>query len=595
MAFVRSSKFRHVFGTAARKDGCFEGFRVTNCAFEGNFIAANGKFVAACVEVGGGGAFIVLPIDKVGRLDPNQPKVSAHKEYVLDLEWNPYDDTMLASCSEDGSIRIWQFPEYGVLTNIDSGNSAMLLSLDTHEKRCVQVAWHPSASNVLLSVSQEPKVCLWNLDDGVVELDIEGEHPDIIWNASWSSKGDKIVTACKDKKFRIFDARTGTKLLECEGHEGAKAQRVVFCHKDECLFSTGFSRMSERQYALWHIQMGDSISNSTLNRLDLQELDTANGALIPYYDADTLMVYIAAKGDSTIRYYELDADYLNANVPIHYITTFNEKSPQRGIAPIPKRSVNVNICEIGRFYKLLQDKQNGVIEPISMTVPRKSETFQNDLYPDAIGPTAAIEASEFFEGSDAEPLRISMEQFYEQKTKNKSTGGGLKKGGLKGLKAKKDAKDATKKEPAKPAAAPVKKAETAPPPPKPEPVKPSAPPEPKPAEEEEKRESLVKLRPVSGVPASSSNSAPAAPSSNIDAKELKEMKQEIQSLKDNEKKMQKEMKSLTDKLKDYDKLAADIKLLCDAVKKNDERIAALEALVQEESDEEGGNAEEGEE
>ena len=73
------------------------------------------------------------------------------------------------------------------------------------------------------------------------------------------------------------------------------------------------------------------------------------------------------------------------------------------------------------------------------------------------------------------------------------------------------------------------------------------------------------------------------------------MKQEIQSLKDNEKKMQKEMKSLTDKLKDYDKLAADIKLLCDAVKKNDERIAALEALVQEESDEEGGNAEEGEE
>ena len=89
----------------------------------------------------------------------------------------------------------------------------MLLSLEYHEKRCVQVAWHPSASNVLLSVSQEPKVCVWNLDDGVVELDIEGEHPDIIWNASWSSKGDKIVTACKDKKFRIFDARTGTKLL----------------------------------------------------------------------------------------------------------------------------------------------------------------------------------------------------------------------------------------------------------------------------------------------------------------------------------------------------------------------------------------------
>ena len=56
-------------------------------------------------------------------------------------------------------------------------------------------------------------------------------------------------------------------------------------------------------------------------------------------------------------------------------------------------------------------------------------------------------------------------------------------------------------------------------------------------------------------------------------------------LKDNEKKMQKDIKSLTEKLKDYDKLTGDIKLLCDAVKKNDGRLNSLEALVQEESDE----------
>ena len=46
------------------------------------------------------------------------------------------------------------------------------------------------------------------------------------------------------------------------------------------------------------------------------------------------------------------------------------------------------------------------------------------------------------------------------------------------------------------------------------------------------------------------------------------------------------MKTLIERLQDYDKLSGDIKLLCDAVKKNDERIAALESLVQEESDEE---------
>lgn len=64
------------------------------------------------------------------------------------------------------------------------------------------------------------------------------------------------------------------------------------------------------------------------------------------------------------------------------------------------------------------------------------------------------------------------------------------------------------------------------------------------------------------------------------------MEAEIKTLKDNEKKMQKEMKSLSDKLKDFDKLQADLKLTCEAVKKNDERLNALEALVQEEDDEE---------
>ena len=88
-----------------------------------------------------------------------------------------------------------------------------------------------------------------------------------------------------------------------------------------------------------------------------------------------------------------------------------------------------------------------------------------------------------------------------------------------------------------------------------------------------------------------SQTAAAPAASGVDAKVVKELKDEIKSLKDNEKKMQKELKGLKEQLKDYDKLTADIKLLCDAVKKNDERIAALESLVSEESDEEGGGEE----
>ena len=38
--------------------------------------------------------------------------------------------------------------------------------------------------------------------------------------------------------------------FQAMGHEGAKPMQVVYL-KDGRLFTTGFSKMSERQYALW--------------------------------------------------------------------------------------------------------------------------------------------------------------------------------------------------------------------------------------------------------------------------------------------------------------------------------------------------------
>lgn len=572
MAFVRKSKFRHVFGQAAKKDQCYEGFRVTNCAFEGNFIAANGKWIAFCVEVGGGGAFVVLPHDKKGRLEPDLPKVSAHKEYVLDIQWSPFNDNMLASCSEDGMIKVWEVPDGGIVTNWDMDRA--LVSLDYHERRCVQISWHPIASNVLFSVSQEPKICIWNLDEGTAEVEIQS--PDIIWNACWGMKGDKIVTSCKDKKFRIYDARSGDIIKEGQGHEGSKAQRVIFTMDDKYLFSCGFSRMSERQYCCWDA--------ATMEELNLVELDTANGCLIPYYDPDTQIVYVAAKGDSVVRYYEL----VDEEPFFHYITTFQTNAAQRGLAPIPKRNVIVNDNEVFRFYKLHGSK-TGIVEPISFTVPRKSDIFQEDLYPDAVSADPAIEAGQWFEGKNAEPNRIDMSTLFKGKVAKKATGGGgLKaKGGLKGLKAKKDAKDAAKAEAAANGANGDTNGNHA-----------ESTPAPKAAEPEPQRESKPAPAPTPAPAAAAATNGGGA--SAVDTKALEALKNEIKALKEKDrkrddeidqlrakdKKRENDIRDLIERLQDYGKNIGDLKLLLEAVKKNDERIASLEALVQEESDEE---------
>jgi coronin-1B/1C/6 len=62
---VRSSKFRHVFGSALKREQCYDNIRVSKSSWDSTFCAVNPKFLAIIVESAGGGAFIVLPHNKV--------------------------------------------------------------------------------------------------------------------------------------------------------------------------------------------------------------------------------------------------------------------------------------------------------------------------------------------------------------------------------------------------------------------------------------------------------------------------------------------------------------------------------------------------
>ena len=59
---IRSSKFKHVYGTPAKKNKCYDNIKITRNAGDSSFCAVNPKFLAVVVEVGGGGSFVVLPL-----------------------------------------------------------------------------------------------------------------------------------------------------------------------------------------------------------------------------------------------------------------------------------------------------------------------------------------------------------------------------------------------------------------------------------------------------------------------------------------------------------------------------------------------------
>uniref|UniRef100_A0A0B8RS26 Coronin n=1 Tax=Philothamnus irregularis TaxID=1899461 RepID=A0A0B8RS26_9SAUR len=390
---VRQSKFRHVFGQPVKNDQCYDDIRVSRVTWDSTFCAVNPKFVAVIVEASGGGAFMVLPLQKTGRIDKSYPTVCGHTGPVLDIDWCPHNDQIIASGSEDCTVMVWQIPEGGLTVPL----TEPVVVLEGHSKRVGIITWHPTARNILLSAGCDNVIIVWNVGTAEELYYLDNLHPDIIYNVSWNRDGSLFCSACKDKSVRIIDPRRGQVIAEREkAHEGARPMRAIFL-ADGKIFTTGFSRMSERQLALWDPE-------NLEEPMALQELDSSNGALLPFYDPDTNVIYVCGKGDSSIRYFEITAE-----APyIHFLNTFTSKEPQRGMGWMPKRGLDVNKCEIARFYKLHERK----CEPVIMTVPRKSDLFQDDLYPDTAGPEASMEAEEWVAGKTAPPILISLREAY---------------------------------------------------------------------------------------------------------------------------------------------------------------------------------------
>src|SRR6218665_3820118 len=84
---------------------------------------------------------------QTGRVDRDSPLVVGHKAAVLDIQWCPHNDDIIASGSEDCTVKVWQIPEGGLFRPLDEP----VVDLVGHQRRVGLVVWHPTVQNILLS------------------------------------------------------------------------------------------------------------------------------------------------------------------------------------------------------------------------------------------------------------------------------------------------------------------------------------------------------------------------------------------------------------------------------------------------------------
>jgi coronin-1B/1C/6 len=323
-----------------------------------------------------------------------------HTAVVLDTDWNPFNDSLIASGSDDGKVFLWRVPEgFTLHSDVPADEVKDIVpvgKLSGHPKKVGHVLFNPAAENVLASASGDFTIKLWDIEAGAAKLSLK--LGDVIQSLSWSANGSLLVTTSRDKKLRVWDVRQQKPAQEVQGHSGAKNSRAVWMGEHDRVATTGFSKMSDRQLALWDIRAPREPLGG------FQMLDSISGVCMPFWDEGTQCLYLAGKGDGNIRYYEYDND------KFEYLSEYKSADPQRGVAFLPKRGVNMHENEVMRAYKTVNDIY---IEPVSFIVPRRSETFQEDVYPPTIGLKPAVSSEEWFAGKDGLPPKVSMESLYK--------------------------------------------------------------------------------------------------------------------------------------------------------------------------------------
>ncbi|KAG8039903.1 hypothetical protein G9C98_000632 [Cotesia typhae] len=384
----KASKYKNATPIVPKPEACIRDICVGSYQTYGNNIAASAAFMAFNVDHNGS-SLAVLPLEDCGRKSKTMPLLHAHADTVTDIDFSPFHDGLLATGSQDCLVKLWHIPEAGLEESLCNPECTF-----SHRQRRVEVVrWHPTAEHLLTTVSYT-NLSLWDVISQQ-ELFSNNEHADVIQSLSWKYDGSLLATSCKDKQVRIIDPRASKSIVQMSSsHQSIKDSRIVWLGNGDRLLTTGFDAARLRQVFIRDLRnLNDPVK--TL------ELDCSTGILMPLFDPDTNMLFLAGKGDTTIMYLEVtDKD------PFLVEGIRHSGEQTKGVCLVPKRALNVMQAEVNRVLQLTSN----MVIPIMYQVPRKTyRDFHGDIYPDTAGCMAQNTAEAWIKGHNAPVPKISLD------------------------------------------------------------------------------------------------------------------------------------------------------------------------------------------
>ena len=387
----RTSKYKSIMGE--EKADKFTNINFVSEVSEGKLIACNGSFIAASWN-STAGSVAILNTHFPSNIKFNCPVLKGHKNSVFDIEFSPFKDTLLATASDDGTVKLWEIPPEGLTQNLNED----LLTYKGHTRRVSFVKFNPVAADVIASASTDYSLHVWNSVKG--ELYSQIEFGDLPTSLDWNPIGSLVGITNKKKNINIFDPREKKSVLVTQIYESPKSPKFTWV-SDTNFVTTGFSKDNVKELKLWDIRKvkEDLKSEGPVQKLVIDNLTTV---ATPFYDHESKLLFTSGKGELTIHCYELNDSIIYPN------GDYKSKTPALSLCMFERRILDYNKCEIDRFIHYNNKKE---ISFVSFYVIRKNPEYEPELYPPVPMPEPALTYDQWVAGENKESLKKEIHLF----------------------------------------------------------------------------------------------------------------------------------------------------------------------------------------
>lgn len=234
---------------------CWIGPKITKIAGDSSWMSASSKFICMAYhndlasnpeprtpqtpmctlpETQPSNAIAFLDAKNPTNLELNEiPLLYGHRAAILDLEFDPFDDNLLATCCADGTTKIWHIP--------DDFKGRLTESVQTLKgtKRVGCLKYNSICQNVLATAAQDFDVVIWDVELGQEKLRTAG-HTALVQSLNWNYTGSLLCSNSKDKEVHVIDPRSQTIVSSAQSHAGVKGGRAIWLGKHNLIFTVGF-------------------------------------------------------------------------------------------------------------------------------------------------------------------------------------------------------------------------------------------------------------------------------------------------------------------------------------------------------------------